>query len=160
APTDAADPAKPGSRLKTYPIKLEAGKTYSIQLNSDAFDAFLRLLDPAGKVVAEDDDGGGGLNARIDYRAPAAGTYRIAVTSFDGGLGPFRLLVLGDKGAPVIEPKPGGGAFVKPPASAAPTSYLLAVSSAGDYIGQGKTYKYSGDQLTVKLTDRGVNIDV
>src|SRR5262249_38221536 len=34
------------------------------------------------------------------------------------------------------------GKFIRPSRSAAPVSYLRAVSSPGDYIGQGKSYSY------------------
>lgn len=50
--------------------------------------------------------------------------------------------------------------FTKPPPAPALTSYLHAVSSQGDYIGQGKTYNYRGDQLKVRRTERGVEISV
>jgi hypothetical protein len=52
------------------------------------------------------------------------------------------------------------GKFIKPPRSSAPVSYLRAVSSKGDFIGQGKTYSYPGEALTVRRNDRGVNITV
>jgi S1-C subfamily serine protease len=86
-----------GSRAKTIPLAMTAGKSYSIRLSSDAFDCFLRLIDPSGKVVAQDDDSGGGLNSRIDYVAKATGQFKIVATSFDGGLGAFRLQVHGEK---------------------------------------------------------------
>src|SRR5579862_6480339 len=52
----------------TYKVKLEASKTYVIDMISPdqkVLDPFLRLLDAKGKQLAEDDDGGEGLNARI-----------------------------------------------------------------------------------------------
>jgi hypothetical protein len=52
------------------------------------------------------------------------------------------------------------GKFIKPPRSAFPVSYLRAISSPGDYIGQGKTYSYTGEDLTLRRNDRGVNISV
>lgn len=68
------------------------------------------------------------------------------------------------------KPAPGGklppiedlqnGQFLQPPRSKVPTSYLKAVSSPGDYIGQGKTYDYQGNQLQIKKTARGVSINV
>src|SRR5262249_46996663 len=61
-------------RSIAYQVKMEAGKTYVIDMISPdqkALDPFLRLLDSAGKQLAEDDDGGEGLNARITFRAPA-----------------------------------------------------------------------------------------
>ncbi len=85
------------SRSVTYQVKLEGGKTYTIDMLSPdqkALDPYLKLLDPNGKLLAEDDDGGYGLNARITIRAPVAGTYRIIATSFGGvGNGEFALEV-------------------------------------------------------------------
>jgi S1-C subfamily serine protease len=52
------------------------------------------------------------------------------------------------------------GKFIKPPRSTSPVSYLRAISSKGDYIGQGKTYSYPGESLTIRRNDRGVNIMV
>ena len=84
-------------RSVTYQVKMEAGKTYVIDMISPdqkALDPFLRLLDSTGKQLAEDDDSGDGLNARITFRAPAAGNYRIVATSFGNfGVGEFSLEV-------------------------------------------------------------------
>ena len=41
-----------------------------------------RLENAAGQQLAQDDDSGGMLNARIVFSAPADGWYRIIVTSF------------------------------------------------------------------------------
>ena len=79
-----------------YQVKLAAGKTYVIDMVSPdpkALDPYLRLTDASGKKLAEDDDSGGGLNARIVYRAAQAGTYRIHATSFNQGAGAFTLTV-------------------------------------------------------------------
>jgi hypothetical protein len=79
---------------KLYQIELEAGKTYQIDNISRAFDAYLYLEDADGKVLAEDDDGGDGLNSRIVHKAARAGTYRIVATSLGGGsTGEFTLSV-------------------------------------------------------------------
>lgn len=76
-----------------YDIKLEAGVYVRIDLKSTAFDAYLYLTNSAKKVMASDDDSGGGFNARIDFKSPAADTYRIIVTSFDKRHGPYSLAV-------------------------------------------------------------------
>jgi serine/threonine-protein kinase len=79
-----------------YQVKLAAGKTYVIDMVSPdqkALDPYLVLTDAPGKKLAEDDDSGGGLNARIIFRAPQDGTYRIRATSFNGGSGEFSLSV-------------------------------------------------------------------
>ena len=55
--------------------------TARIDLESaPAFDAFLALKDSDGTILAEDDDGGDGLHARIE-RALTAGTYEIVASS-------------------------------------------------------------------------------
>jgi hypothetical protein len=78
-----------------YPVKLTAGKTYVIDMiaaKQVRLDPFLRLHDSAGKQLAEDDDSGGGLNARIVFRASVTDTYQITATRLTG-TGPFSLEV-------------------------------------------------------------------
>jgi len=45
-------------------------------------DPFLRLEDRDGLVLAEDDDSGGNLNARIVFKPGKTGTYRVVATTF------------------------------------------------------------------------------
>jgi len=51
----------------------------------EQIDPFRRLLNPDGKQVAADDDGGGFPNARITYKADQDGTYKIIATTFMPG---------------------------------------------------------------------------
>src|SRR5258706_1296876 len=60
---DDRDPDAKDCYAKVYPIKLQEGKTYQIDQRSSEFDAYLTLRDAGGAKVAEDDDGGGDLNA-------------------------------------------------------------------------------------------------
>jgi hypothetical protein len=62
-----------------------------VSSDEKALDPYLVLTDAAGKKLAEDDDSGGGLNARIIFRTPQDGTFRIRATSFNGGRGAFDL---------------------------------------------------------------------
>jgi Ca2+-binding EF-hand superfamily protein len=71
---------------KIFIVKLEKNKTYQFDHKSKVFDAYLYLEDPDGVIVAEDDDSGGGLDARIVHRAAKTGVYRLIAT----GLGGFR----------------------------------------------------------------------
>ena len=79
------------NRAITYHVKLAQGKTYQIDMIAQAggkLDPYLRLIDPSGKEVAKDDDGGGGLNgldARITFQVTEAGTHQIVATSILGG---------------------------------------------------------------------------
>ena len=68
-----------------YQVNLAAGKTYVIDMvspNTQALDPFLVLTDATGKQLAEDDDSGGGLNARIVFRAEQTGDFHIHAKSF------------------------------------------------------------------------------
>ena len=84
---DPKDRVRRQSNAKVYQVKMTAGKTYTIDLESNDgdLDPFLRLEDMAGKQLAYDDDGGDKLNARITHRATADGAYRIIATTFGGG---------------------------------------------------------------------------
>jgi CHAT domain-containing protein/Flp pilus assembly protein TadD len=80
---------------KVHEVQLEAGQLYAIELRSTVFDAYLRLEDTAGKQLAEDDDSGGGTDARLLYRPPQGGVYRVIATVLPGGVGtgPYTLTV-------------------------------------------------------------------
>jgi hypothetical protein len=50
------------------------------------------------------------------------------------------------------------GRFSQPLHSASPVTYLHAISSPGDYIGQGKTYSYDAGGFTAQRDYRGFNV--
>ena len=85
---DSADPKIVGSVCKIHEIDLEAGKTYRIDMTSRKLDSYLRLEDPDGKTVDEDDDGGGDFNARIVHKAKRTAKYKIVATATKSGLRP------------------------------------------------------------------------
>jgi S1-C subfamily serine protease len=68
---------------QTHEFKMQAGKTYTIDLVSEDFDAYLRLEHTEKGKLKEDDDGGGLMNARIVHTADKEGDYRIVVTTCD-----------------------------------------------------------------------------
>jgi thiol-disulfide isomerase/thioredoxin len=78
---------------KTHTIKLKAGKIYRIDMRSEQFDPYLRLESPEGKIVAADDDGGGGTDARIIYKAPKDGEYKIVAISLDAKAGDYTVVI-------------------------------------------------------------------
>jgi tetratricopeptide (TPR) repeat protein/serine/threonine protein kinase len=89
--------------------KLVAGRTYVFDLESTAFDTFLKLHDPQGKLLAENDDisPGVNLNSRLIFTAPADGAYRLVATSFEqAGVGPYTLRVREFQDAQEREPTP------------------------------------------------------
>jgi hypothetical protein len=82
-------------KSQVHAWKMVAGRTYVIDLDSDAFDAFLKLEDAAGKLLAENDDiSPDNQNSRLVFNPKADGSYRIVATSFqEAGTGPYTLRV-------------------------------------------------------------------
>lgn len=82
-----------GKPAQVHMVKMTANKTYVVDLESAEFDTYLRILDAGGKKLAEDDDGGEGLNARIRFTAPRDGNYQIVATRFGSGQGNYLLKI-------------------------------------------------------------------
>ena len=85
-----------GSHCKTFPLEVKAGTTYTIDLSSRAFDAFLRLENSKQKKLADDDDGASknSTDARIVYQAERNETLTIVATTFGPDqTGQFKLTV-------------------------------------------------------------------
>jgi hypothetical protein len=83
-------------RERVHEVQLRAGQVYVIDLESTDFDAYLRLHDSQGKLLAENDDIEPGVNpnSRLIFTAPAEGTYRLVATSFEqSGSGVYTLTV-------------------------------------------------------------------
>lgn len=74
-----------GVKFDCIPIRALINQGVQIDLRSSVFDPRLTLhrgADCLGAVLAEDDDGGGGVNARISARLPATGEYAVRATIF------------------------------------------------------------------------------
>ncbi len=80
---DTTDKKLPGRFLKVQEVMMTAGATYLIELESAQFDAYLIIEDTNGKKLAEDNDSGGERNAKLVFRAPSEGTYRVVITTFN-----------------------------------------------------------------------------
>ena len=75
-----------GSLQDTWDFDGRAGQDVTLELRSSAFDTYLELRDPAGAVVAENDDGlGEGTDSFIAARLPRAGRYRVIVRGYGDG---------------------------------------------------------------------------
>jgi hypothetical protein len=97
------------SYYKPFPIKLKAGETYVIDHVRSGedfkFDPYLYLEDANKKIVAQDDDGGGNLNARIVFTPQADGEFRIIATTLSPATGNFTLTVRGTESPATTEKK-------------------------------------------------------
>jgi len=77
-----------------WKLTATAGQIVTIDLVSEAFDAYTFLLGPGLDRPPQDDDSGGRCNARLTVRLPQTGDYTIVVTSTDKlATGPFSLSV-------------------------------------------------------------------
>ena len=71
-----------------YSFTGAAGQQIVIRMSSTiGLDTYLYLRNPSGTVIAQDDDGGGGVNSRIPtstgvFTLPVTGTYTIDATSY------------------------------------------------------------------------------
>jgi hypothetical protein len=66
----------------------QAGHVYAVTLRSDDFDAYLAVGLSAGGWCDDcetNDDGGGGTDSRVEFRAPSSGAYEIRANSLTGG---------------------------------------------------------------------------
>jgi hypothetical protein len=78
---------------KLHRLEFHQGHTYTLDMLSTQFDTYLRLEDPSGLELAEDDDSGGNLNSRITFTAKTDGSFRISATTYDGRVGLYTLKV-------------------------------------------------------------------
>jgi hypothetical protein len=82
-----------GKPAQIHRVNMSPDKTYVIDLESNDFDAYLRILDSAGKQLAKDDDGGDGLNARIRFTPPKEDNYQVVATRFGSDQGNYVLKI-------------------------------------------------------------------
>ena len=86
---------RPGSDAHTYSFEVSEAGRIRIDLTSEEGDSFLYLLAEDGSRLADNDDGGAGLDARVE-RDLAAGVYTVEATTVGGrsrGAADFRLTI-------------------------------------------------------------------
>lgn len=81
---------KVSSPHRVHNVKLEAGKSYRIDLQSNYFDTYLRVENAEGLCLAVDDDGGENKNSQVNFVATENAPYKLIVTSTQG-TGPYTL---------------------------------------------------------------------
>jgi S1-C subfamily serine protease len=103
--TDPFDLERDKCYRHIHDFKMVAGKTYTLDLVSEDFDAYLRVENDEKGKLAEDDDGGGFLNSRIVFTPAEGGTYRLVVTTCDPGQFGAYQLTIRETNAKPVEPK-------------------------------------------------------
>ena len=81
--SDCRDPRNSSAYADLYRFRVTSTAEVTIDLTSNDFDAFLRLLNANGSQISEDDDGGGNRNSRI-AQTLTPGTYQIVATIYGG----------------------------------------------------------------------------
>lgn len=116
-------PQDDGHPYQIRTMALEAGKRYGFSADSEDFDPALRvsLADDNDEVIAEDDDGGDGTNAYLEFSPKQSGTYRVRVYSVSGAKGSYLLK------ARALSPLP---ALIRPDSVASATMIFQ------DYVGE------------------------
>ena len=88
-----ADPVVDGKPVQAWAFEAHAGDFVTIDLMSEDFDSYLYVVGPGLPEPLTDDDGGEGLNSRLDVSFPNDGVYRVVASSLGGTLGTFTLRV-------------------------------------------------------------------
>ena len=89
----AADPAVlDGLYTQAWALRLSAGQEVTVDVTSSDLDSYLWVTGPGLDSGLDDDDSGGGCDARITFTAPEDGEYRAIVnTAVPGETGEFVL---------------------------------------------------------------------
>jgi len=81
------------SYVDIYEVTMPAAGAIRVDMMSGDVDSYLGLFDAGGVFLAEDDNSGGGRNARIERQVPA-GKYRVWANTLSGSVtGTYSLTV-------------------------------------------------------------------
>lgn len=82
-----------------FAVDLQAGAAYTINMEGQPTgrgtlsDPLVRLQDPNGNIVGQDDDGGEGFNASLTVQPGFSGTYYVVARAFSDATGSYTLTV-------------------------------------------------------------------
>ncbi|MBE9138724.1 trypsin-like peptidase domain-containing protein [Nodosilinea sp. LEGE 07088] len=142
-----------GSLYNPYRFEGQAGQTITIDMTSQDIDPYLILLaDGREEFSIQDDDSGGGLNARISVQLPFSGSYIVLANALAQGESGRYQLRLSQNGAGAAAPAPGGdtsgSAIVRQQGSLGPGDLTLRDGSFfQEFTFQGQ----AGQEVTVRL---------
>ncbi|CAN7414118.1 SGNH/GDSL hydrolase family protein [Phenylobacterium sp. LjRoot219] len=131
----------PVAGVDRFTAALSGGATYVVDLIgvssgvASLADPVVRVLDAAGAVVAENDDGGLGLDAHLQFVAPAGGDYVVEVDGVGVTAGTYRLQVAGPSAANLLLDGRLRGADVRVEGGAGDD--LIAVLGGANYLRGG-----------------------
>ena len=70
-----------GSYYDEWTFSAVAGQQLVVTMESEDVDSYLLVMQSDGTQLGFDDDGGSGLNSRVEFRVPATGLYSIIATT-------------------------------------------------------------------------------
>lgn len=86
------------------------GERIVANMESDDVDSHLRVLRDDGTEIASDDDGGSGVNARVEFQMPTARQYKIRASAYDDDDSGSFVLWVGDRDPGTMNPGEACGA--------------------------------------------------
>lgn len=81
-------------RIQVWVLWADPGENVRVDLRSDDFDAYLRVVGPGLGTGLTDDDGGDGLNSRLCFQVPEGGETRVVASALSDGTGSFEIAVV------------------------------------------------------------------
>ncbi|HEY9647496.1 MAG TPA: trypsin-like peptidase domain-containing protein [Chroococcidiopsis sp.] len=142
------------SYFDAYTFEGRAGQQIDITMSSGQVDSYLILLAPNGENLLQDDDSGGGTNARITTTLPTSGTYTVLANSYTAGeVGAYSLQVNAGSGGnvatPVSRPQTPSGFLLREEGALGANSQVLPDDNSRyeEYSFQGR----QGQQVTIRL---------
>lgn len=143
-----------GSHYDRYVYIGRRGERVQITLQSGEFDALLMLFqagEGSATKIADDDDGAGGTDSRIEIELPADGAYLIVANSFSAGeTGAYTLSVTADTGA-IATRQPIDWA-ARYPGGGDPKGRYAVLVGVDDYRGIGNSLR--GPVADARLTGK------
>ena len=110
----------------TWDFSFSTGERVVINMKSDEFDSYLEVLRADGDVLASNDDGGSGTDARLVFQAPEVGDYNIRARGYDNDDSGAFVLWVGDRDPGTVNPgDPCGQAVVTTPFAVVPPVWLV-----------------------------------
>ena len=138
----------------TYYFQLTQPQLVAITLGSDDFDSFLVLLTSNGTEIDRNEDGGTGLDSRIESYLEA-GRYTIEATKINADPGSFRLQITGSAPASATQVAAQGACITQELGSVSGTVTRSGRLEAGDCIDEHSGKRFWADRYTFSLTERG-----
>ena len=71
-----------GKPFESWELSCGTGESFQMDVEGRGYDAYARIVDSNGNEMASNDDGGGSLNARINFTCGSSGPYYLVSTTY------------------------------------------------------------------------------